>query len=161
MGDTGAIRAFRELAERFCRWAEAASSNPETDALVALRLVAGLYGQALQLPEVQPDSDTIDRSQLGARTVYDRFAQLPIRHYTMVFDPLADPPEEPVTADLADDLRDIYADLTEGLRYYSAGRPGDAVFAWRTSFAFHWGRHALGALYALHCYGPVGTSEVT
>lgn len=77
---------------------------------------------------------------------------MPFQYYSEFFRPIAEPPEEPVTGDLADDLMDIYIDLKNGLRYYDVGRISDAVFEWAFSFGVHWDRHATGALRVLHCW---------
>ncbi len=55
--------------------------------------------------------------------------------------------------DLADDLADIYRDITPGLRYWETAATaelGNIVWEWRFSFTTHWGRHAVAALGILH-----------
>jgi hypothetical protein len=78
-----------------------------------------------------------------------RFSFLPGRYYSDAFDPWG-PGEEPVVADLADDLRDIYLDVQEGLAALAASPWQEAGWLWRNSFCYHWGRHAVSALKALH-----------
>jgi hypothetical protein len=55
--------------------------------------------------------------------------------------------------DLANDLADIYRDITPGLRYWETAATtglGNIVWEWRFSFTTHWGRHAVAALGILH-----------
>ena len=70
----------------------------------------------------------------------------------MIFNAEIIPSEEPVTGDIIDDLADIYKDLKDGLWYLKQGSEIDAVFYWNNTFGFHWGRHILGAMYALFCF---------
>lgn len=144
------VATFFDMAKKYCQWAEAPAEPG--DALRALRLVASLYDVALVLPETSPGdvSQSEERTKIETGAIYERFQQLPFRYYHDTFDPLADPPEEPITGDIADDLRDIYLDLWRGVRSYQAGRRDDAVFEWQFGFGVHWGRHATGAMRALH-----------
>ncbi|MGH3424514.1 MAG: DUF5063 domain-containing protein, partial [Nocardioidaceae bacterium] len=50
---------------------------------------------------------------------------------------------------LSDDLADIAADLTHGLRHYEEGNRVEALWWWQYSYLNHWGNHAGAALRAL------------
>lgn len=69
--------------------------------------------------------------------------------YAEVFDPYVDPPEEPVTGTLSDDLADIYHDLTDGLAKWRRGEHAAAAERWGEYFTIHWGEHVTGALRAI------------
>jgi hypothetical protein len=71
--------------------------------------------------------------------------------YWEVFDPydLA----HPVQGSLADDLADVFIDLDEGLRRWDRADfdlRRAIVWEWRFSYENHWGRHAIGAMRAIH-----------
>lgn len=68
--------------------------------------------------------------------------------YGEVFDPYAGKPELE-TYRLSDDLADIAADLTHGLRHYEEGNRVEALWWWQYSYLNHWGNHAGAALRAL------------
>lgn len=68
--------------------------------------------------------------------------------YAEVFDPYGDKPELE-TYRLSDDLADIAADLTHGLRHYEEGNRVEALWWWQYSYLNHWGNHAGAALRAL------------
>lgn len=68
--------------------------------------------------------------------------------YTEVFDPY-DTEHEIETYRLSDDLADIAADLTHGLRHYEEGNRVEALWWWQYSYLNHWGNHAGAALRAL------------
>jgi hypothetical protein len=76
---------------------------------------------------------------------------LPVGLYWEVFDGLEQLPDDPVCGDLADDVRDIYVNVKEGLALYDAGHADEAVWHWRLMLS-HWGHHATGAIRALHLY---------
>ena len=154
-----AIRSFYVVAKEYCRWAESPpGASDSSEAARAQKLLAALVMHALDLPETgrpslsEEPATKDEREKLDVEKVCRRFAALPFRHYAEVFAPTGKPPQEPITGDLVDDLRDIYLDLRRGLRHYEAGREADAVFEWRTNFGFHWGPHATGALHALLCH---------
>ncbi len=83
--------------------------------------------------------------------IYGKFKSLPFQYYSTYFQPFQ-VEEEGVTGDLADDLTDIYADLKAGLHLHDSGHVVAAIGEWRALFSIHWGRHAVSALHALHCY---------
>lgn len=119
------------------------------------RVIAQLYASALALPEVQPDRSKIDWEGAGPPAWADVFAGLQgvlgaREYYAEMFAPYELHGQEPVIGSLADDLADIYADLSRGLAAWDAGKVHSAVWEWRFHFEHHWGEHATGALRALH-----------
>lgn len=75
-----------------------------------------------------------------------------IWYYNAIVNPLVEPPETPVVMDLADDIADIYRDLSEGLALFDNGHTAAAQWELAFSFHGHWGRHAASAISALHCW---------
>ena len=146
---TQQVEQFAALAGEFCAWAESAGSAPEVEAATALRLLARLYGQALELPATFGEEEPDEVADEAWKQVYRRFGALPFNYYAQCFDP-GELPGEASLADLADDLADIWRDRKEGLSLYAAGHLDSAAWAWRWGFWHHWGLHAAGAIYALH-----------
>ena len=72
-------------------------------------------------------------------------------YYREFFDPEPDLTEEPCMGDIGDDLLDCYRDIREGLLRFDAGEIKEALWHWAYLHKIHWGRHAVGALFALHC----------
>jgi len=152
MGQNGtdAIERFAAAATAFCVWAEAdGGTHPRDEACQARRLLADLIVAAIDLPERSSDADAESIPDTEYRRIYRRFASLPFNLYSKVFNPWQVPSEDAVIADLADDLADIWRDLTPGLSLYAAGNLDSAIWEWRFGFVTHWGHHATAALYAL------------
>ena len=85
--------------------------------------------------------------------VTSRAASLPCQFYWQIFDPLQDPPEQPVGGHTTDDIGDIYLDIGHsGLALFDAGKKDEAGWEWGFNFRIHWGKHATGALTAFHAY---------
>jgi hypothetical protein len=146
------LNAFANAAREFCRWAESAAGLPEEEAAAALHRMVHLYGCALDLPDLFGEKEAPDIDDSEWKAIYKRFGTLPFNYYSQQFNPLPDTPEEPVVADLADDLADIWRDLTRGLKQFDEGLVPAAVWEWRNGFHSHWGRHAAAAIYSLHCW---------
>jgi hypothetical protein len=146
---------FFEVAREYCAWAEAPPADSTAEAMQALRMLSTVYHHALGLPgadlEDLPEHEILQKGE-DTMAIYTRFKALPFQYYSEIFDPAELPAQEFVTGDLADDLMDTYIDLKQGLLYYDAGHPAQAVFHWRFMFGVHWGRHATSAMRALHCY---------
>jgi uncharacterized protein DUF5063 len=127
--------------------------------LEALQTLSDLYGAALRLPDVdvhdapEPPSQTKNERQRLAKNL----ATLPFQYYWEVFTPTdieGNKEPEPVSADLFDDVLDIYGDIASGLWLYDQNHFEAAVFNWRLTFGIHWGRHLVSALHALHSFEP-------
>ena len=74
--------------------------------------------------------------------------------YLEMFDPYDFKDKEPVQASLADDLSDIYLDLSVGIKEWEKSnsiKRKDIVFEWWLDHEIHWGEHATGAFRAIHC----------
>jgi Domain of unknown function (DUF5063) len=150
MSDT--VHNFATAARDFCAWVESAPGEPASEAVMALRHLMRLYQAVLDLPNRFDDFDLPRLSNEEWKAVFRRFGELPFNYYAQCFDPLVVPCEEPVVSDLADDLADIWRDIKGGLALYDAGHPDAAVWEWKQHFESHWGHHAAGAIYALHCW---------
>jgi Domain of unknown function (DUF5063) len=159
MNQDEAIRDFASLARDYCSWCEGPRSpDPEQLLREATRHVARLYAAALELPVVE-FSDHPDRPAMGQdawNVMFKSFGSFPFNYYREVFDPSIEDSDEPVVGDVADDLTDIYSDLTEGLWLLDHGHALAAVWTWKFTFDAHWGRHAVSALRALHHHGESG-----
>ena len=146
---------FVSAAREFSDWCVSPAGTETEEARRALSHLVRLYTLALELQF--PDEMDCDRNGERAddatwKLVYRRAAALPFNYYSDVFDPQTVPSEEPEVGDLADDIADIYRDLSEGLDLSDAGLPSEAEWSFRHSFWTHWGRHASSAIKALHCW---------
>lgn len=149
---TSPIEQFAKAAAEFCAWAEDKPGAPEDEARLAHQHLSSLYQLALQLPPQFGDEQSPEISSDAWQSVYRRFGALPFNYYAQFFDPQVVPPEDAGIADLADDLADIWRDLKKGLVLFNAGHVPAAAWEWRQGFWQHWGHHAVGGLYALHCW---------
>ena len=150
------LEEFANGARRYVNWASGKSDTP-MDTKTALHRIIALYAEALRLPTPFSDdlSDDDENYRIGSDEhghIYERASSLPFKHYGEVFDPIEVPPEEPVIGDIADDIADIYRDVSSGLNFYDNGLMADARWEWGFNFQNHWGEHATGAIRALHCY---------
>lgn len=144
------IEQFAEIVRRFCVWAESPFSNVKTEMPMARSMLAELHS-AVFLPDVEPeDVELEDVTSDEWKKVLDRFSNLPVNGYHLVFDPTEVQDGETVYAQLADDLADIYRDLKYGLKLFDAGYLSDAVWEWKFHFENHWGWHLLGAQRLIH-----------
>lgn len=143
--------AFARLAEEFCAWAEAPAGLADDEALKAHSYLARLYAAALELPRSDLGFQGDAPNEAAWQVVYRRFGALPLNYYSAV-DPLTVPGTEFLTGDLADDLADIWSDITAGLVLYRLGKPEDAGVEWRSRFDAHWAQHATEALVALQSW---------
>jgi hypothetical protein len=143
---------FAEVARAYCSWCEAAHS--EHSDLQAAYWLSRLYSQALLLPQVGSENDDglpeLPPEALAgaARNLAAAFAG---RYYREIFDPDPSLVDEPVMGDIGDDLLDTYKDVRAGLVLFDRGETNEALWYWSFLHRIHWGRHAVGAMYALHC----------
>ena len=144
------VEEFAAAAREYCAWSEPANPKTAKAAFAHLtRLVdlirhipAGSGGES-EIPDVSDDEWT---------RVFKGFTPIPFQYYQSYHDPLDLACDERQMGDVHDDLADIWRDLRSGLIVYDAGDVQAAVFQWRYLFQIHWGRHATGAMYALHCW---------
>ncbi len=154
MDYTAIIQRFAQSATDYCQWLEGPGDEATEDHFLATRLLAELYASALALPDCEPGQVGAIRvpDQVLAR-VRERLQSFPFQYYWEIFNPVALEPEVPVCGDIVDDLLDVYRDVKEGLDIYQASEES-AVWHWRATFGFHWGRHVASALHALHNFDP-------
>ncbi|MBK6845070.1 MAG: DUF5063 domain-containing protein [Gemmatimonadetes bacterium] len=113
-----------------------------------------LYSAATTLPSVEPDTDQSAGDGMShedwRRLHFDlsgRFGRVELLAGSSSI--RTTPWSETVCGSVADDLADIYRDLSAGrldetLR--GALCPADVVWAWKQAFETHWGADATGAL---------------
>lgn len=150
------VEQFAAEALRFEQWAHSNEPNAALAARTALLRISSLYTAALQLPSPYtyagdgqpcPDVGLVDEcAKLSA------FQAIPFDMYGEVFNPLLVPPDEPVIGSIADDITDVYRDVVTGLRAYQTGNRAGAIWEWGFHFHHHWGKHATGAIKAIHAW---------
>lgn len=145
-------RSFAEVARGFCSWCEGPSLGAEPEVTAAAWL-AKLHAAALVLPDVESQNsddlpDIPPASQEAARNNIACFMGM---YYRQCFDPDPILNEEPVMGDVGDDLLDTYQDVRCGLLLFDGEQPTEALWQWSFLHRVHWGRHAVGAMVALHC----------
>ena len=150
---------FAAAARGYCSWCEAPDSE-HSDSLAAYWL-SRLYSQALLLPKVEPENEDglpeLPDAALKAATT--NLAVFAGRYYREVFDPDPLLDDEPCMGDIGDDLLDTYKDVRAGLVLYDRDETNEALWHWSFLHRIHWGRHAVGALYAFHCLAISQGSE--
>lgn len=142
---------FADTARGFCAWCEASVPEP-TDSKAAYWL-GRLYAQALLLAETEPENENglPELSADALEKAVSNLASFSGRYYREVFDPDPLLDEAPVMGDIGDDLLDTYKDVRAGLVLFDRGEVHEALWHWSFLHRIHWGRHVVGALYALHC----------
>ena len=143
---------FADLVSCFCDWCENKSTdeNRERDASAWL---CKLHDAASSLPQVSSDYDD-DFPELPATLiakVKNNLAYFNGMYYREFFDPDPNLTDTECMGDVGDDLMDVYLDLKRGSLYFEQGRVGEAQWHWVFLHRIHWGRHAVGAIFALHC----------
>jgi hypothetical protein len=91
-------------------------------------------------PEVVTDADPLREGLARLLDGLDEYADL--------VDPLTSP--EVVRGLLSDDLADVAAALSHGLRHYEEGEALEALWWWQFSYLSDWGERAAAALRVLH-----------
>lgn len=144
------IDNFARIATKFCTWCEEKSLLSTNELLTAQILLADLLSCVLRLDDngIDEDSSVDDVSADEWKIVRERFSNLKFDGYWKVFDSFEK--SEPVYCLLSDDISDIYSDVKEGLTHYEKGFFAEATWHWRFTFSTHWGRHLIGAQYAIH-----------
>ena len=142
-------------AREYCAWCRSEPGTESEEGQKAHSLLARLYVGALALNEPEQCDFDIEPERISDdewKEVYARAAAVPFQYYSSYFDPSKMPPDDHEIGDLADDIADIYRDLSAGLALVDAGNLPEAQWELRFSFIVHWGRHASGAIRALHCW---------
>ena len=154
-----AIGRFVAAARAYCAWVESGDLAGEEAVFLASLQLASLYAAGLELPAVDFEAldDGIDVESLSHESrvaILSRLRVFPMQYYWEMFHATkVEADEPPCLGDVTDDLLDVYADVREGLDALDAGHEPLAVWHWRTTLGFHWGRHATCALKALHEFG--------
>ena len=152
--ETGTAR-FLKAALDFCTAVDSATSLSRKSLLskVGTALVE-LYGNALALGRVEPDSSDVDnipfrKAEWGTLYVVLREKFGPLDSYWTVFDSTQQ--GEAIQASLAGDISEIYFDMKHELELAGHGvLNADVLWTLRASFRQHRGRHAISALKAIH-----------
>jgi hypothetical protein len=153
-------REFAEIARGFCLWCESPTPGAATDSKAAAWLCR-LYAAALGLPKVGAEnSDGLpDLPPEGLQRATANLARWNSAYYREFYDPHPHLSDEPVVGDIGDDLLGTYKDIRAGLLLYERGAERDALWHWSFLHQVHWGRHAVGAIFALHCLA-IGPAEL-
>ena len=148
----GALKAFAAIAREFCEWCEGESLGADANRSAA-RWLAQLHAAALTLPDVEPDNGNglPDLPATTVATTRRNFAPYNGMYYRECFDPDPTLDDTPEMGDVGDDLLDIYKDIRAGLLVFDAGETNEALWHWAFLHRVHWGRHVVGALFALQC----------
>ncbi len=151
-----ATNAFAEVARGFCTWCESPSLGTNIEA-IASGWLAKLYAAALLLPHTNSESSAglPELPEGPANRARQNLAAFNGFYYKEFFDPNPTLTEEPVIGDVGDDLLDTYKDVRAGLVLFERGEPNEALWHWAFLHQVHWGRHAVGGLFALHCMSIV------
>jgi hypothetical protein len=142
---------FAEIARGFCSWCEdPLHDNQEVTAAVWL---SKLNAAALLLPEVgcvnEDELPEISESVFAA--VRDNLGRFNGWYYREYFDPDPSLDDESCMGDVGDDLLDTYRDVKRGQLLFERGSVAEALGHWSFLHRIHWGRHAVGAMFAIHC----------
>lgn len=149
--DTAAAE-FAHIAKGFCDWCEGTTLPAPSDVL-ATTWLARLHAAALALPAVDSDNEDglpplPEPAAARAKANLSAFDGFCYREY---FNPDPRLTDESCVGDVGDDLADIYRDVRGGLLLYESGQPVEALWHWSFLRQAHWGRHAVGAMFALQC----------
>jgi hypothetical protein len=138
---------FSKIVRRYCDWAENPAISNEIDFQTAQRILAELFLSVLDLPDgVFEDDVKLESVSIEEwKAIRERFSNLPVNGYWIVFDPTQAKENDTVFALLSDDLADIYQDIKYGLLLFHAGHIEEAIWQWKFNFKIHWGRHLLNA----------------
>lgn len=157
-----AATGFTGVAKAFIAWVDDAIAlrGAEKVNMSALHaLLCELQSAAIKLPDLKDDDlhedvssiESLDRAKVQSISGALE-AHLPVNAYACAFDLFDHDTGNLVDATLADDLTDIYCDLSQGIALTRARYYGDAVWHWRFTYLTHWGRHAALAQTAIWQY---------
>jgi hypothetical protein len=147
-----ATNTFSEVARGFCSWCESSSLGevPETTAAI---WIAKLHANAHMLPEVgsKNTEGLLDIPATELESASRNLSEFNGMYYREYCDPDPTLDDESAMGDVGDDLLDIYKDVRRGLILFDNGQPLEALWYWAFLHRIHWGRHVVGALFALYC----------
>ncbi len=144
-----------KIIQEFIDWCENPNQETHSELKALLLILLKLQIEACQLD--YPDGDTTDSPEFECtdeswNAVYKRCESLPFQYYYDTFDPHNKEDTECVRYDLCDDIADIYRDTKEALMEHRAGYTTNALFDLKSQHEYHWGRHAVSAIRAFHCW---------
>ena len=147
-----AASSFASVANGFCTWCEGSTLGPKPEQIAASWL-SRLYTAALLLPSVEAENSDgqPDLPETEVTKARGNLACFNSWYYREYFDPDPTLNDEPVMGNVGDDLLDTYKDIKTGCVLFKQGKPNEALWYWEFLYRVHWGRHAVGALFAVHC----------
>lgn len=158
MNHLSAAEQFFNTADAFVAWVKSSPQDAAEEAKTALVHLSEIYTKALFLMKVEVEraegANDPEECRVGVEEwneVYERLNHFPFTYYQESELPL-DSDTKQVFTDIVEGLTDIYQDITEGLNLYKAGEEEQAACHWQMTFEYHWGRHCLGAMKALHSW---------
>lgn len=158
---------FTTVAREYCLLMENVSKYSKEDFMtVASRMLALLYLKAHVLPEVKPILDgaleeTVDEEMYESVRVAIKEKLADKDEYLEVFKDDMHLSEEPLTAEISEDMADIFQDLRNFCDRYRQGIDeimNDALAEVVDKFRTYWGQRLCNALRALHA-GQFATEE--
>jgi hypothetical protein len=146
------IDGFAAIARGFCDWCEG-SEQAATEHALAAGWLCKLYAAGLELPhaELQAWEGGPEIPPLQLAKAKANLSGFNGWYYREFFDPHPLLDDDMCMGDAGDDLLDTYKDIKKGLILFDAGQAENASWHWAYLLRNHWGRHAVGAIFALHC----------
>ena len=152
------IDDFVGVASRYCSLIDRRAKLDVHNFIHQVREVLPLlYYHALQLPNRDCNDENIARtiSHDQWKSVHDDIGDLLGMNnlYWEIFDPIAEDPNPPVAATIADDIADIWRDLRVGVDMWptaSDAEKHEIVWQWRFSFQSHWSDHVVDSMRAVN-----------
>ncbi len=150
---------FVAVANEFCKYMEHSSDIKGEEMLKILqRILPFLYLKASLLPALEPyfeDGNERFVTESDWFRIHDTLREKfgTANDYLEVFDERMNDSEGPVTANLAENMADIYQDLKDFLLLYQTGTEevmNDAVWQCRMNFETYWGQKLANSLRAIH-----------
>ena len=154
MPSTSVEEEFLYAVEDYCRWIEFDELGASDSLEVALGHLGALYFSARKLKETE-DFDYPKFKELSHddwKRIHNRLGMLPFQYCNEFFHPTNLNETDAVVGDICDDLADIYVDLKNDLILQKSTTIEAASHYWKINYEIHWGRHAVSAMYAIHCH---------
>ena len=151
------IENFLSSVKAFVDWIQSPPQDSKEEAASALLTLTSLYADAISLMKIdvereegfEPEECRVLPEEW--KEVYERLNHFPFTYYQECESP-HDSDSDTVFTDIVEDLTDIYQDVAEGKKLYDEGQHENALCHWQMTFEYHWGRHCLGAMKALHTW---------
>jgi len=172
--DTGQqqVAELAAVARRYLQAIDSREGKSPQDFLISLHpLLCELTYRASLLPDLDLEDDEDEVNERADVAVADTLSSdewvetwRPLYHslqdflgtydlYWSLFDPVEPPDDAPYQGSLADDLAEIYCDLTSALicmAQIEGQIPVEVLWDWRFDFFSHWGEHAINATRTIH-----------